>query len=94
MKIFIHNNSLTQLAARLGTDSEDCAAWIEELLSEIREEDFSLAQSLFDKLGDNLYPEQVSLLAQQLIEHYSKEEKVKRTEITGLIYNLKITSND
>lgn len=76
------------------TDPEDCAAWIEELLSEIRGEDFNEESGLFEKLGDNLYPEQVSLLSQQLIEHYSKEEVVKRNQINGLIYNLKITSND
>lgn len=76
------------------TDPEDCAAWISELLTEMRESDFEEETEMFNKLGDNLYPEQVSLLSQQLIEHYSKEEVVKRNQIIGLIYNLKITSND
>lgn len=88
MNLRIHNSSMTKLAELLGTTSEDCAAWIEELLTDMRgepEED----EELFEKLGDNLYPEQVSLLSQQLIEHYSKEHLLNRNEIAGLIYNLK-----
>lgn len=92
MRIYKHNSHLTTISKLMQTDPVDCVAWIEELLSEIRGEEPD--EATFEKLGDNMYPEQVSLLSQQLIEHYSKESEIDRNQIIGLIYNLKITSND
>ena len=89
MKITVHNKFLTELSKLLETDVEDCAGWIEDFLQEVRgdEED----GELFEKVGDNLYPEQVGQISQMLLEHYSKEGTVTRGKVSGLLYNLKTT---
>lgn len=88
MKIPTHNHTLTSLSKLMESNNEDCSAWLEDILEDLRGE--TEEEDLFDKLGDNLYPEQVALISQQLIEHYNKEKTVSRGVVTSLIYNLRV----
>jgi len=90
MKLRVHNQAVRQLSHLLETNPEDCVAWTEEFLKELRDEDDDGdGEPIFEKLGDNLYPEQVALISQQLIKHYHKEETVTRGVVSGLVYNFK-----
>lgn len=89
MKISTHSLELTAISKLLSTNNEDCVAWIEDFLTEIRVDE-DTDDTLFEKLGENLHPDQVSLVSQMLLEHYKKEKIVSRSKISGLVYNLKI----
>jgi len=88
MTIKEHCKSLTVLSEMMNTDREDCAAWVEEFLIEIRGDDED--KPLFDKLGDNMSEEQLLELTTEVIGHYSKENRGLEQKVKGLLYNLTV----
>ena len=72
MKIKVHNKSLTNLASLMCVDREDCAAWVEELLMEIREIDKPDGHTL----GEELSEEELTELTQEVMGHYDRESEI------------------
>lgn len=85
MKIKIHETSLTQLAKKLRTSPEECAAWVEEIISDLEDDSSDHPEY---RLGENFPLEQVKIISGNLIEHFELEGEVCHISVSSLVYNL------
>lgn len=91
MTIREHCRPLTILAQILGTDVTDCAAYVEEFVTEMRSDGESEEDApTFSKLGDNMYPSQMDELTDQILGHYYHENQNLDSQVKALLYNLSV----